>query len=161
MSIIKNKTAFVSYVKAAGPALDERFRVRMTNALTIFHREVTDRTPVWSGSAIANYRWSVGTMAYGYVTPIDNGPPGHTNTMPLGVEPRRGPNQAIADTSFAAVLASLSNPYQAFYLNNNDGDIMDLELGLIPNAGGLHSRSPNGMVFVSLEYVKMLLASGL
>lgn len=161
MSIIKNKTAFLDKVKAAGPALDARFRLRMTNALTIFHREVTDRTPVWSGSAIANYHWSIGTMAYGYINPVDNGPPGHTNQMPLGVEPRRAPNQAIADASFAAVLASLANPYQAFYLNNNDGDIMDLEYGRIPSGPGLTPRSPNGMVFVSLEYVKMLLASGL
>jgi hypothetical protein len=46
---------------------------------------------------------------------------------------------------------SISDPFQIFYLNNNDPDIMNLEFGLLPSPE--RSRSPSGMVKLSMSYV--------
>ncbi len=155
MSIISNKAAFIKHVQAAAPALDAKMTHIMQWTIETMHHSVLSMTPVWSGSAVANYQWSVGVINTGLVNLVDNGPPGPTNSMPLGPEPRRQPNEALADASHDALI--FVNPYQTFWLNNNDPDIIGLEYGLLPDPA--RSRSRQGMVYHSLELARYVLHS--
>lgn len=138
-SVVKNKTQFLKVLNDAGPKLDDCFREKMRYAVSLVHFAVVERTPVWSGAAIANYQWSVGAPQTINIAFIDNGDPGHTNLMPLGSEPRRGPNEEIATASLERL--SFENPYQFYILNNNDPDIMDLEYGALPSPGRSRSKA--------------------
>lgn len=157
MGIVKNKTEFFKTLRAADTKARERFKSLLWNVLELLHHEVMERTPVWSGSAVTNYRWSVGAPDYTFYDPIDNGPPGPTNDMPLGPEPRRADNEAASLTSLYTV--NLANPFQVFWLNDNDPDIMGLEYGLLPPEP-LTQRSRNGMARVSMEYVSLRVSLG-
>jgi hypothetical protein len=104
--------------------------------------EIKELTPVHSGQAVRNMIWSAGAPSVEVLEAIDNGPPGPTNSMALGQEPRRQPNEEAAGASLIGL--NLSNPFQTFYLTNLSPDIGGLELGLLPGAP-MKSRSPNGM----------------
>lgn len=111
-------------------------------------------TPVNTGQAVRNYCWSRGVANMETYEAIDNGPPGPTNSMALGAEPRRAPNEAAA---FATMLALDigGNPFGTFYLANNSPDIEGLELGIYPGPP-LKSRSPQGMFGITAIYIKTL-----
>lgn len=99
-------------------------------------------TPVNTGQAVRNYIWTMGSPFMGVLDAIDNGPPGPTNSMALGSEPRRGPNEAAAAESLSSI--NVGNPFGVIYLTNNAPDIEGLEMGLLPGPP-LKSRSPQGM----------------
>lgn len=107
-------------------------------------------TPVNTGGTVRNYIWTVGVPFSGVLDPIDNGDPGQTNAMPLGVEPRRGANEDAARESLEAL--DFTNPFQTFILTNNSPTVGGLELGLLPGAP-FKSRSPNGMFGLTHEYI--------
>ncbi len=123
----------------------DKFVTRFGRGMADLCDEIDDtikgHTPVWSGKAVRNYQWSVGAPASGVLEPVDSGPPGPTNSMPLGAEPRRAANEAAARQSLEAI--DFGNPFQTFILTNNDPDIEGLEYGLLPTPD--KSRSPNGM----------------
>jgi hypothetical protein len=106
------------------------------------HKLLESLTPVNTGQAVRNYVWTVGTPNEVTFEAIDNGPAGPTNSMPLGAEPRRHPNEEAAEASLLAI--NFVNPFQTFYLQNNSPDILGLELGILPGPPW-KSRSPNGM----------------
>ena len=99
-------------------------------------------TPVNTGQAVRNMIWSTGSPNGNVFDAIDNGPTGPTNTMTLGAEPRRQPNEDAAEMTLSGL--NLGNPFQTFYLTNLSPDIGGLELGILPGAP-LTPRSPNGM----------------
>lgn len=87
-------------------------------------------TPVNTGSVVANYRFYAGNVeAEGKVPPIDNGPPGPTNQMPLGSEPRRRPNEELSIEAFEKMSFSLPIVYTFV---NNDPDAAGVESGIFP-----------------------------
>jgi hypothetical protein len=86
--------------------------------------------------------WSAGAPNSFVYEAIDNGPTGQTNSMTLGSEPRRQPNEEASEASLLGL--NISNPFQVFYLTNLSPDIGGLELGILPGPP-LKSRSPNGM----------------
>lgn len=114
-------------------------------------------TPVNTGQAVRNYIWSVGQPNSVVYEAIDNGPPGPTNSMTLGSEPRRGPNEAAAARSLGT-LGIAANPFAVIYLTNLSPDIEGLELGLLPGPP-LRSRSPSGMFGITAAYFNSLIAS--
>lgn len=116
--------------------------------------EIKALTPVWSGQAVANYIWTTGQPHTGVEEPIDNGPPGPTNSMPLGTEPRRAPNEAAAAQSLDSI--NFGNPFQTFILTNNSPDIQGLELGRLPEG---RSRSPNGMFGLVSTFISAKVAA--
>lgn len=136
-------------------ALESRMAHNIRILISETDRNLKALTPVWSGQAVRNYIWSVGSPNSVVHDPIDNGPPGPTNAMPLGVEPRRGVNEAAASQSLDTVLAA--NPFQKFYCTNNSPDIQGLELGLLPGPP-LSSRSPNGMFGLTEAFVSAKVA---
>lgn len=99
-------------------------------------------TPVNTGQAVRNYVWTIGEPNEIAQPAIDNGPPGPTNSMPLGAEPRRHVNEEAADATLLGL--NLSNPFQTFICSNVSPDIEGLELGILPGPPW-KSRSPNGM----------------
>lgn len=113
-------------------------------------------TPVWSGQAVRNYIWTTDIPFAGVYEAIDSGPTGHTNSMPLGAEPRRPANEAAAAESLVAV--NIGNPFQNFICRNNSPDIEGLELGLLPEPP-LKSRSPNGMFVLVDTFIKAQIAT--
>jgi hypothetical protein len=157
MAFVKNKRAFFAALKAADGEARRKFHLRVNSVLYTMEAEILSLTPVWSGSAVANFQWSAGAPRVAFIDPVDNGPPGHTNAMPLGPEPRRAPNEVVSMTSLE--MLDTSNPFQMFWLTNNDPDIGGLEMGELPGAP-LQSRSPNGMMRLSIEFVMAKMAAG-
>lgn len=135
------------------------FRKRLGDGIRDVCEEIDDtiksHTPVWSGSAVRNYIWTTGIASSAIFEPINNGDPGPTNSMSLGVEPRRAVNEQAARETLTAL--NFTNPFQAFILTNNDPDIEGLELGLLPTPE--KSRSPNGMFGLTQNYIGELIRS--
>lgn len=112
-------------------------------------------TPVNTGQAVRNYIWTRNEPNTVVYEAINNGPPGHTNRMALGSEPRRKPNEAASHETLLGLGLS-ANPFGMIYLTNLSPDIEGLELGLLPGPP-LRSRSPNGMFGVTSAFVKALI----
>lgn len=131
------KAALASIARAKA-----NFGRNITTIIREADQHLKELTPVHSGQAVRNMIWTVGAPNQIVFQAIDNGPTGQTNSMALGQEPRRMPNeQAAAETLMAL---NFANPFQAFYLSNLSPDIGGLELGILPGPP-MKSRSPNGM----------------
>ncbi len=137
--------------------LERKFAANLQTVVLTVDTFIKSVTPVNTGQAVRNYCWSRGVPNMETYAAIDNGPPGPTNSMPLGSEPRRAPNEAAA---FATLLALDigGNPFGSFYLSNNSPDIQGLELGIYPGPP-LKSRSPAGMFGITSAYINALVAS--
>lgn len=109
-------------------------------------------TPVHSGQSVRNYVWTSGVAFQGVLAAIDNGPTGHTNSMPLGSEPRRHINEEASAASLLQL--NFTDPFQTFILTNNAPQIGGLELGLLPGPP-LKSRSPAGMFGLTHAWVML------
>lgn len=136
----------------------ERIIRKQVKSLVYYaHHHITDRTPVWSGQSVRNWVWSLDQAYTTTLEAIDNGPTGQTSTMPLGSEPRRGPNQASSDATFEAL--SYSNPFRAYWLSNNAPDIIKLEYGQLPTPTA--SRNSAGMLRVTVQELLARLKTGI
>lgn len=149
MSYITNRSAVETAVRTSMKG----FKQRLGEGIKIICHEIDDtiksHTPVWSGAAVRNYIWSVGAPSQVVYDAINNGPTGPTNSMALGTEPRRGPNEAASRETLTAL--DFSNPFQTFMLCNSAEDIEGLEFGLLPTPE--KSRSPNGMFGLTQNYI--------
>ena len=156
MQIISNKTSFLNGLKSAVGNHERRVAERVKQAVYTLHHEITHRTPVWTGQALASYRWSVGNAPDSVVVTLSAPHLGPTNHLPLGPEPNRAEAQAIADESLKAL--DMRDPYKVFSLQNAAPHIGGLEYGLLPEAP-LQQRSPAGMYRLSLDLVAAMLAA--
>lgn len=120
------------------------------------HHSITSKTPVWSGQSLRNWVWSMDQPTNNTLEAIDNGPPGPTSTMPLGAEPRRGPNQASSDATLESL--SFGKPFRMYWLSNNAPDIVKLEYGQLPTPAT--SRNSAGMVRVTVQELLARLKMG-
>lgn len=114
-------------------------------------------TPVYTGQSVRNYIWTAEQPFDMVLEAIDNGPTGHTNSMPLGHEPRREVNEEAAAVTLAQL--NFSNPFQTFILTNNSPQIGGLELGLLPGPP-MKSRSPSGMFGLTHAWTMLQLNTG-
>lgn len=132
-------------------------QVKVEGMVRFAHKSVLSRTPVHSGYSIRNFVWTVDEPYSGGPVPaVGSMPPGPTNSMPLGMEPRRGVNEARPDASLEAL--DFKNPFRAFILNNPAETAMQLEFGLLPSPE--RSRSPAGMTGVTVQALITRLQSG-
>lgn len=122
--------------------LENRIARNISNLIHDIDGFIKSVTPVNTGQAVRNYIWSMNSPFMGTFDAIDNGPPGPTNSMALGSEPRRQVNESAAAESISSL--DLRNPFGVIYLTNNSPDIVGLEMGLLPGPP-LKSRSPQGM----------------
>lgn len=153
MAYIKNRQQVENKVRQSMQKFKQQFGQNMEALIIDADGYIKSLTPVWSGKAVRNYIWTNGTPFTGVLEPIENGAPGNTNAMPLGVEPRRAANEAAAAESINSL--DFSNPFQSFILTNNAEDIQGLEFGLLPTPTS--SRSPNGMFGLTEGYVSTLI----
>lgn len=105
------------------------------DVVTTLHEELMAATPVWSGAAVANWQATDGVPNNSVVKHSESGPTGATNAeqMPLGSEPRRPANEAIARQSMAAV--DFTKPKPVYTLFNNVEHSIALEYGELPIQG--------------------------
>lgn len=136
--------------------LEANFGRRLKEIVEEIDPMIKALTPVNTGQAVRNYIWTTGAPNPIVFDAIDNGPPGHTNSMSLGSEPRRGPNEDAAHATLLAL--NFSNPFQTFYLTNLSPDIGGLELGILPGPP-FKSRSPNGMFGIVQNYIAIQIAA--
>ncbi len=114
--------------------------------------KILARTPVWMGDTVANWRWSIGAPDETVMPSPASGPPGETNSMPLGVEPRRAASEAVARRSMAAVLRI--NTPEVLYLTNAIDSVMGIEYGFLPSAERSRVDGSKGVVRLAIEEVE-------
>lgn len=157
---VTNLNAVTARLKKVKGEPRRKARARLINMLTYIHKKVTERTPVWSGEALANWRWNIGKASRIMTGPIPapgNGEPGKTSTMSLGTEPRRPAAQAVADQNFDAFIKRVQqskNPFQPIYLSNLAPHAQMLEDGVLSSPE--KSRAPNGMLRITIEEAKAI-----
>lgn len=147
---VTNRREIEAKVRSSMQRFENGLSVKIMTLCGEIDEYIKSLTPVYSGQSVRNYIWSSGAGFAGVLDAIDTGPTGKTNTMPLGVEPRREANEEAAAESLLAL--NFGNPFQTFILTNNSPQISGLELGLLPGPP-LKSRSPNGMFGLTHEWV--------
>lgn len=133
--------------------LERRFAQNLHALVEDVDRHIKSVTPVNTGQAVRNYIWTRGSPNSTVFDAIDNGPPGPTNSMTLGDEPRRAPNEAAAARSLST-LGLLNDPFGVIYLTNLAPNIQGLEAGSLPGPP-LRSRSPNGMFGITEQFANV------
>jgi hypothetical protein len=156
--LVKNKDAFLSVMHRKRTTIDGKVRQRMRGTAAFITAHILQLTPVNTGRAIASYRWSVGSPETVNQDPIEIGSPFGTNTMALGTEPRRGPNEIFLFSSLSTL--DFNNPYVKIFLSNGAPHIKGLEHGQLPDGFVFIPRSPQGMFGVTLEAADALARSG-
>lgn len=155
-NFVKGKEEARAKAMASLAAVEARAAKNIERLCVQIDDHIKARTPVWSGQAVRNYIWTFDNPNMMVHDAIDNGEPGPTNSMPLGAEPRRGPNEAAARESLTGL--DFGNPFRPIFLTNLSPDITGLELGTLPGPP-LSSRSPNGMFGLTHGYITTLLAA--
>jgi hypothetical protein len=151
MPYVTNRASIEKAVRASMARFERTLGARIQEIVRDADLYIKSLTPVHSGSAVRNYIWTMDDPFTGKLDAIESGPPGPTNQMPLGPEPRRSANESAAAASISTL--DFRNPFgHAYILSNNDPDIRGLELGLLPGEP-LKSRSPNGMFGLTHEYI--------
>lgn len=112
------------------------------------------RTPVWEGTSVRNFKAGIGAPAGGGETPpIEAGPPGPTNIMSIGEEPRRGPNEAAARAEINGVLAGLKKLANVYFTNTAAHfDLVDA--GRAPGAPNQRIRNPGGVMMLAQQLAR-------
>lgn len=152
MSYVKNRAQVERDVRKSMANFKRRLSAGIEGICEEVDETIKSYTPVWSGKAVRNYLWTTGAPATQVFDAIDNGPPGPTNSMPLGAEPRRDVNERAAHATLTSL--NFSNPFQTFILSNNAEEIEGLEYGLLPTPES--SRSPSGMFGLTQNYISEL-----
>lgn len=137
--------------------LEQRFTKNVAALIEEIDHHIKALTPVYTGQAVRNYIWTRGVPNTVVYQPINNGPTGRTNSMALGSEPRRAPNEDAAADSLASLNLE-SDPFGTIYLTNLSPDIVGLELGTLPGPP-LKSRSPRGMFGITEAYFNALISA--
>lgn len=150
-------SGFLSGLEKAKQAPAKIMARKMMLACQFVHEGVTSRTPVHTGESLRNWVWSMNEPNSGTAMPaLGEGDPGQTSKMRLGSEPRRPANQAPVDASLARL--NFKDPFRQYWLSNNSKTIAGLEYGQLPNPQ--MSRSPNGMVRITVQELLLKLQTG-
>lgn len=102
-----------------------------------------ENTPVWSGETVRNYAVGINGMPSGGPrTPI-GGTPGPTNTMVMGSEPLRRPNEsaALQELDGALTFTKLVDLFFTNLISEEKWDLIDN--GSAPSPG--KARNPGGV----------------
>lgn len=125
---------------------------RQHQIVILLTQKILERTPVWMGDTVANWRWSVGSPDETVERSPASGPPGETNSMPLGVEPRRAASEAVAKRSMTAIL-SINTP-EVLYLTNATDSVLGIEYGFLPSAERSRVDGSKGVVRLAIEEIE-------
>lgn len=127
---------------------------RIERIAVLLNEKLMEKTPVWSGSTIRNWNWSIGAPDMDVHEPEGQGtPPGPTNSMSIGSEPRRGENISAQKLDFEVFLAELraTRQVEMVYLTNASKAATLVEYGLAPGGPDQVVRAPSGVLRVSIQ----------
>jgi hypothetical protein len=156
VSVVVNANEFIKGLEAYEKRFHLKFRNRVSMLVTEGMLRLLRKTPVHTGQAVMNYVASVGTP-YGGSAKQAGEPVEATNRLRLGQETLRGPAERVALATLSSV--SFADPYKTYFISNNAPHIGGLEYGSLPG-DPYTPRSPAGMFGVTLQELKLLLASG-
>lgn len=143
MAYTSNIEQVITRMQRIPAKIDRQVAELVRKLIMVIDVSVHEKTPVWSGLAIRNMIWTVGSP--------------NTREYPeikLGTvenEGRRDANAAAARQSRDEVL-NFKKPYGVFYLSNASKHIFDLEAGKLPTPA--RSRVPPGGMF-GLTYAQV------
>lgn len=140
--------------------IDKKYRAFLIKFAVRLNDKLLANTPVWEGTVIRNWRWSVSAPARGVLPPEGDAiPPGPTNTMAIGAEPRRAANVSAQKEDFTRFLGQLATAPRIdnIFLRNNAPHALELEYGQLPSPS--RSRTPSGGV-LRLAVLETLTAMG-
>lgn len=154
--IVMNEREFIARMNLHERLIQRNYSRRLERIVHFCMESVLARTPVFTGQTVRNWRWSMDAPHGGVLPALGGGQPGETSQMPLGSEPRRGPNEDDARATMKGL--SFGRPYRRFWLVNNAPNVAALEAGLLPDAD--RSRAPQGMLGITLTELESRLAAG-
>lgn len=145
-------------------ALEAKAVAELKRGVNVCLETMMSVTPVWTGETVANYHVSLGrTATGGFRDAVGSEDPGHTNKMPLGVEPRRPANEAAARAEMTATIGAIGEHLKDVVISNS---VEDSKWDMIDNGaapGGPPGyplgpnqveRSPGGVSRVAIQTVK-------
>lgn len=154
----------VKQMQAEVDALTKKGAIEVKRAVNVCLETMMSITPVWTGETVANYHVNLGRTATGGTrAAVGTGDPGNTNKMPLGSEPRRPANEALARADMVAVISQIGDTLQDVVISNT---VADDKWDMIDNGAapggppgyplgpGQVQRSPGGVSRVALQSVK-------
>ena len=158
MAFVTGLDATLKRLEARKKRPREIMSMRIRSVVFALHQQVLAHTPVNTGATVVNYIWSMDTPVIETKEPHPDGETRGTNSMPLGVEPRRLANEQEATETLMSL--DYSYPFRRYYMTNTSEAIMGLEAGLLPIDPHFTPRSPHGMVGLSVAYVHALMEAG-
>lgn len=141
------------------PKWKKDFTKRLDRIARYTHKTLMAKTPVHEGTTVRNYILSLNSPSSTVYSPIEAGPTGQTNNLPLGVEPRRAANERAAESSLSNLTINPEHPFIKIYISNNSDSVSGLEAGELPGEP-YASRSPSGMFGITLEQLLARLDAG-
>lgn len=140
-----------SFFKKIKAQIELAYTRRIVALLTHLHRTVSVNTAVWEGETLSNWKWAANAPDLSHRDPIANGPTGATNTMSLGEEPRRGPNQEAFNANFQRMIRTVSGkvPSQIYLTNTGEVAVL-MEFGGAPGGRGQNVRT-SGMLRLAVR----------
>jgi hypothetical protein len=154
-----NSVQFTKQLEAYFPKWKKDFAKRLDTAARYSHKQLMSKTPVHEGTTVRNYILTMNAPSGAVYSPIESGPIGQTNNMPLGLEPRRGANEKAAEGSLTNLKIDPNKPFVKIFISNNTDSVAGLEVGELPGAP-FKSRSPSGMFGITMEQLLSKLNSG-
>lgn len=142
--------ATISELRNAVTAFEAQAVEETRQAARVVVQELFEATPVWSGQTVRNYSFGVGSPPSGGTrAAIGSGPPGDTNSMPIGSEPRRPANEAAVMSELNAVLGfrKLTDLFISNTVSASKWNL--LESGVAPAPG--RSRAPAGVSVPAIQ----------
>lgn len=131
---------------------EDAFIKREDAILIQLNERILALTPVWEGEVIVNWNWSVGAPDFVHREPVETPEdPGHTNSMPLGNEPRRAANSIAPRQSLLNALRT-KEPLD-IWLTNSSESAVDLEYGLLPTPQRSRVDGAQGIVRLAIKEV--------
>lgn len=139
------KHAFKDFFEKATDKVSDNERAMLVK----LNEKILAATPVWMGDALLNWRWSTRSPDMSH-EPARGGntPPGPTNSMALGEEPRRPANESRPRRSLAAALRA-KFPTN-IYLTNTSPHAVALEYGLLPTPERSRVDGAKGIVRLAI-----------
>lgn len=163
--LFKNAQSFNKRLDRFLPPKIKMMQAKLEGIAYFIQHGLLSRTPVWSGSTVANYQWTISAPFMGRISPVETPAEGwgYTNQAgrgPLGPEKRRRANEEISSQSLRRINFKAAFG-RVIYLVNNDPNFGNLERGVAPYAPpDLLPRSPGGMFGVTMIELKSRLESG-
>lgn len=161
-SVAMNTGGFMKALKRFEDSIEQRHKAMLVKFAVSLNDKLLARTPVWEGTTLRNWQWSLGSPKRSVKQAEGQGiEPGPTNMMALGAEPRRGANESAQRADFAVFLSTLmaspASKVPNIFLTNPAPNAMAVEYGELPSPD--RSRTPSGGV-LRLALAETLTAMG-